>query len=416
MIARILPLLFLAASLFHPARAATFEELNGAFGIPLWTDDNLWDDDAAETAKRLGWPEESLTTTDSSYRKYPRANDLVLGTRPYSLALYGEKGTVNGISMMFANKGDAVDSATGPVDVQQIRERTRAIKDFKAAIVADKHKLESALTAVLGQPAADKFGQGTQTRESVKRWDWNGHAILMAAPRDEYAAVRVLPVAVADLQGKSRIPDAELRERLASRIEKRPNGDVILKDIPMVDQGPKLYGVPATWERVMRYMGIPADMYVLAMASDTDAGGGTSIAAIATGAKEAITRGGRQLAFESGKVNILNIKKRIGRGLPIVWQTCADQEFDKSLSVRAKERVGMSDTSTWNIHLAHVRRKIKKDGINSTYTYVHLIIGYNETTGEIAFSDSWGPGFEERWMTQEEAQAISQGGYQFINF
>ncbi len=416
MIARILPLLFLAASLFHPARAATFEELNATFGIPLWTDDNLWDDDAAETAKRLGWPEESLTTTDSSYRNYPRANDLVLGTRPYSLALYGEKGAVNGISMMFANKGDAVDSATGPIDVQQARERTRAIKDFKAAIVADKHKLESALTAVLGQPVADKFGQGTQTRESVKRWDWNGHAILMAAPRDEYAAVRVLPVAVADLQGKSRIPDAELRERLASRIEKRPNGDVILKDIPMVDQGPKGYCVPATWERVMRYMGIPADMYVLAMAGDTDAGGGTGIAAIAAGAKEAITRGGRQLAVESGKVNVLNVKKCISRGLPIMWGVSVDRDFDKSLFKRAKERLQMSDPKAWDKYLADARKAAKKLRPNPMNGHVRMITGYNEATGEIAFSDSWGPASAERWMTQEEAQAISQGGYQFINF
>ncbi|TSA29396.1 MAG: hypothetical protein D4R65_15280 [Verrucomicrobiaceae bacterium] len=416
MIARILPLLFLAAGLFHPARAATFEELNTAFGIPLWTDDNLWDDDAAETAKRLGWPEESLTTTDSSYRKYPRANDVVLGTRPYSLALYGEKGSVNGISMMFANKGDAVDSNTGPIDVKQARERTKAIKDFKAAIVADKNKLESALTATLGQPVADKFGQGTQTRESVKRWDWNGHAILLAAPRDEYAAIRVLPSAAADLQGKSRIPDAELRERLASRIEKRANGDVILKDIPMVDQGPKGYCVPATWERVMRYMGIPADMYVLAMAGDTDAGGGTSIAAIAAGAKEAITRGGRQLAVEAGKVNVLNVKKRISHGLPIMWGVSVDREFDNSLFGRTKERSQMSDPKAWDKNLAEARKAAKKIRPNPMNGHVRMIIGYNETTGEIAFSDSWGPPAAERWMTQEEAQAISQGGYQFINF
>ena len=68
-----------------------------------------------------------------------------------------------------------------------------------------------------------------------------------------------------------------------------PNGDVILKDIPMVNQGPKGYCVPATWERAMRYMGVPADMYVLAMAGQSGAGGGTSVVAIANGAKAAVT-------------------------------------------------------------------------------------------------------------------------------
>jgi hypothetical protein len=416
MLVRTLSLFLLAAGFLQPAFAVTFEELNATFGIPIWADDNLWDDDATATAKRLDWPEESQTTTDSSFRKYPPANELVLGVRPYSLALYGETGLVSGISMMFANKGDSVNGSDLPKDVKQARERGKAIKEFQAAIIKDKNQIASALTAALGQPSADKFGQGSQTRESVKRWDWNGLAILLAAPRDEYAAVRIVPVAVADLQGKSRIPDAELRVRLAARIDKRPNGDVVLKDIPMVDQGPKGYCVPATWERVMRYMGIPADMYILAMAGGTGAGGGTSIEAIAAGAKEAIIRGGRQLAFESGKTNILNIRKCINRGLPVMWAVCVDREFDDSLFARTKERAQMSDPKAWKDQLADARKAAKKIKNNPLNGHVRMIIGYNEATGEIAFSDSWGAHSTERWMTQEEAQAISQGGYQFINF
>ncbi len=410
----ILNLFFYALS--GPLAAATVEELNAAFGIPLWSDDSLWDDSAGDVAKRLGWPGESQTSTDSSYRKYATAADSVLGARPYSLALYGDAGNVGAISMMFANKGDAVDVPEPGGGAGKARDRNRAIKAYQAAITADRDTIAAALTSVLGEPTSDKFGQGSQTRESVKRWDWNGHAILLAAPRDEYVALRVLPTAVADLQGKSRIPDAELRERLASRIETRPNGDVVLKDIPMVDQGPKGYCVPATWERVMRYMGIPADMYILAMAGNTTAGGGTSITAIAAGAKEAITRGGRQLAFESGRINTLNVKKCITRGLPIMWAVLVDREFDNSLTQRSRERAGMSDPKAWKDGLAGARKDAKKIPLNRMNGHVRMIIGYNEQTGEIAFSDSWGAIGEERWMTQEEAQAISQGGYQYINF
>jgi hypothetical protein len=45
-----------------------------------------------------------------------------------------------------------------------------------------------------------------------------------------------------------------------------------------------------------------------------------------------------------------------------------------------------------------------------------MITGYNETTGELAISDSYGPGFEERWMTVEEAAAVSQGLFYVIEF
>jgi hypothetical protein len=41
--------------------------------------------------------------------------------------------------------------------------------------------------------------------------------------------------------------------------------------------------------------------------------------------------------------------------------------------------------------------------------HVCLIVGFNRETGEIAISDSWGPGYEERWLTVEEAAAISHG-------
>ena len=417
MLTRIFSLFLAAVGLLQPARALTFEDLNAAFGIPLWADDNLWGDEAAVTARRLGWPQESLTTTDSSFRKYPSAGELVLGARPYSLALYGEKGLVSGVSLMFANKGDAVEMLSGErPDAKQTMERNKEIKDLKSAIIADRHKLESALIAVLGQPFNDRFGQGAQTRESVKRWDWNGHAILLATPRDEYAVVRILPVAAADASGKSRVPAAELRERLATRIEKRPNGDVVLKDIPMVNQGPKGYCVPATWERAMRYMGVPADMYVLAMAGGTGAGGGTSIAAIAAGAREAIIRGGRQLASEPGKVNVLTVKKYIGHGLPMMWQVFVDRDFDDSLYGRARERMQMSDPEAWKKQIAKARNDARKLKVNPANGHVRLIIGYNDKTGEIAFSDSWGPQAAERWMTQEEAQAISQGGCQIINF
>lgn len=400
-----------------PLRAATFEELNAVFGIPIWADDSLWDDPANDVATRLQWPEESRTSTDSSYRKYATAADAVLGTRPYSLALYGDDGKAAAVSMMFANKGDAVDLPDPEAGAGKMRDRSRSIKAYQTAILADRDKIATALTSALGEPSSDRFGQGSQTRESVKRWDWNGHAILLAAPKDEYVALRILPTAVADLQGKSRIPDAELRQRLASRIETRPNGDVVLKDIPMVDQGPKGYCVPATWERVMRYMGIPADMYILAMAGNTSAGGGTSISAIAAGAKEAITRGGRQLAFESGRITTLNVKKCISRGLPIMWAVTVNRDFDNSLTQRTRERAGMTDPKAWKDGLAAARKDAKKIPLNPARDgHVRMIIGYNEQTGEIAFSDSWGAVGEERWMTQEEAQAISQGGYQYINF
>lgn len=393
--------------------APSADDVNAALGIPLFSDDNLWDDAAEMVSQRLEWPEESRTSTDSSYRKYPTASDRVLGARPYSLALFGTDGNTSALSMMFANKGDSV---TGELVAGDSRPSKKQVKTYEAAIEQDQKTISAALTAILGNPTTDRFGQGRQTRESVERWDWNGHAILLAAPAGEYVAVRILPTDVADSQGKSRIPDAELRARLESRVERRANGDVIIKDMPMVNQGPKGYCVPATWERVMRYMAIPADMYVLAMAGDTKAGGGTSVAAIVAGARESVTRGGRRLDPENAKISIRTVAKFIDRGLPIMWTMYSMPDVNATLNARVKERSGMSDPSLWSRQLDPVRKAAKKIATDPQQGHMCMIIGYNEKTGEVAISDSWGPQFAERWLTEEEANAISQGNLMVINF
>jgi hypothetical protein len=45
-----------------------------------------------------------------------------------------------------------------------------------------------------------------------------------------------------------------------------------------------------------------------------------------------------------------------------------------------------------------------------------LITGYNKDTNEIAFSDSWGGRFKERWITLDDAQRVSQNAFYTIGF
>ena len=61
------------------------EALNAILGIGLFTDSNLWDDSSAAVAKRLSWPRESKTDSQSSFRYYPSANYRILKARPTQL-------------------------------------------------------------------------------------------------------------------------------------------------------------------------------------------------------------------------------------------------------------------------------------------------------------------------------------------
>ena len=392
----------------------TFEEINVACGAPLFANDNLWDDEADAVAKRLKLVEESRTSDQSSFRSYPPADTRFLGARPYSESLLADGGKPSGLSMVFANKGDAVERVTGTLENSQVAERRSDLRGNRKAIDADAETLEAALTGLFGEPLTARLGEGRETREKVLRWDWKSHAFLVAAPRGEYVALRVLPSEVADGGGKSRVPDAELKERLAARVERRTNGDVILRDMPMVNQGPKGYCVPATWERAMRYMGIPADMYVLAMAGGTRAGGGTSGDDIAWAVRDAVTGAGRRMESPAVELSPDGVAGFIDKGLPVMWGMFSTDEFNAAADERLRRRKDMGDPASWSAGLEEARKDAKKWRKDRESGHICMIIGYNKQTGELAVSDSRGPQFAERWITAEEAEAVSQDHFYVI--
>ncbi|MEO6054089.1 MAG: C39 family peptidase [Chthoniobacterales bacterium] len=393
--------------------------MNEAFGIPIWQNDNLWEDSDTQTADRLNWPEESRTSEDSSYRKYANSKTRVLGARPFSLSLYATKDKPSLISMVFANKGDVAELVNPGVDQSTAggkRQADLSTKDYKKFVHQDVDTIQKKLTELLGAPQQDRFGQGRDTRETVKRWDWKGHSILLSMPvREEYVAVRIVPTELLKAGATTRITAADLHAKLLTRIERRENGDVILKDIPMVDQGPKGYCVPATWERALRYMGIPADMYVLAMAARTEVGGGTHVSDIVWAVNELVGANGRFLAQEGGRVQIQSIARNINKGMPVMWALCVDEGLNHRITDRTKQRANTTDWDGYKKSLQPFRNSARQIRINKENGHVCMIIGYNEKTREIAISDSWGKSFAERWITPEEADAVSQGHFIVIN-
>jgi len=393
------------------ASTSGWQRLNALFGAALFQDTNLWNDADAAVANRLALPLESRTAQQASFRAYPDAGARLLGARPYSCALYGASGQVAYLSIMFANKGDVEGlSVGGDRDASRAdaRVRKKALQTYQDKIRADATTIAALLTKSLGTPAQVSFGEGSRnTTERALRWNAGVHSILLSSPKDEYVAVRIVPRALADAEGRAqRIDDATLRATLATHVQQRPNGDVIVGDIPMVDQGPKGFCVPATWERYLRYLGIPADMYVLAMAGGTMAGGGTSLVEMEDNVKKLVTRHGRRIVIIRKAPKARFIQEYIDKGIPLMWTLVVPRDFYMSLSARAAARRSVTDWKAWKKHLQ--AQRVSADSLRKQADGGHicLITGYNKATGEIATSDSWGKGFEERWMTEAEAEAI----------
>jgi len=408
------------------------DKVNRAFGIALFKDPSLWHENDVFVAKRLGWPEESRTSSQSSFRLYPTENAplKILGARAYSCVFYATKGYPTEVSIVFVNEGDygwnqnfaneakqklnGSDDTTMSDDVADIN---RDVHDaFEKALKQDAQSITDALTGLFGDPAFQGFGGGAETREQVKRWDWQGHAFLLSTPRDTYVTLRIVPKEFADNYGTADYVDADdLKALLLQRVKRIDSGDVVVTDIPMVDQGPKGYCVPATWERYLRFLGIPADMYVLAMAAGSSQQG-TNLDAMVENVDSLVSEYHRKIDTFSGDLDMQMIARNIDMGLPLMWACTIHVPFEKTISKRMADRAKVTDWNAWATQLdAGDAQEIAQEitGAKPAGGHQRMIIGYNEKTGEIAISDSWSKAFAIRWMTLKEANAIN-GGLSYV--
>ncbi len=385
------------------APARDFNELNATLDLPLLVDDHLWDDEPAEVAKRLKLPLEGKTDRFEGYRDYPRTPRPVLGAAAHMLALQAAEKRITTLTLQFSNRGD--------FPAFQNREDRFAppkseLKAFDEALKRDFDTLTATLTAKLGEPKREIAVGGLDAGRRSLRWEWGAHALLVSHDAEQMVSLKILPT---ERASAARLADDQVRRLFKERITRRANGDVILDQIPMVNQGPKGYCVPATFERYLRYAGIPADMYELAAAGGTDFGGGTSFLSMTRSLDRFVRRQGRRLEQVSLKLTIAGLARYIDEGRPIIWGLYSTETFNALADDNTKARREAPEKFPLKPALTPAQIATLKPDTSTAHAC--LIIGYNRATNEVAVSDSWGPHFQERWVPVAAAQKITQDEY-----
>ena len=89
----------------------------------------------------------------------------------------------------------------------------------------------------------------------------------------------------------------------------------------------------------------------------------------------------------------------------MIWAMFSTEEFNEFSTERTKSRKDSWESHKNAVVAAAADPKLTPD---RSRAHVVIIIGYNAETNEIAFSDSWGERYLERWITLPEAEQISQ--------
>ena len=189
---------------------------------------------------------------------------------------------------------------------------------------------------------------------------------------------------------------------LPDNLVEKDNGDVFIDNLPMVDQGDKGYCVVATAQRVFEYYGIGADMHQIAQIAESDPEQGTSTLL---------------MAKELDKIDY-RFKTRldiIGMGQPFTEVDVKKGEYyvgdpvdERKFLKEIQSYIDKGLPLLWALELGRYPEKPQLNPQTSG-GHMRLVIGYNDKTEEIIFSDSWGAGHEAKRMNMSHAYSASHG-------
>jgi len=193
---------------------------------------------------------------------------------------------------------------------------------------------------------------------------------------------------------------------LARNVEKLDDGSVVITQVPMVDQGAKGYCVVASAQRIFEYYGIPCDMHQLAQIAGSDAASGTSNLAMVRGLEKIVHRFKTRFkiyCMTAGSGRLHEIEREL-----TVGDVFEERDFGKEV----RRSIDAGVPLLWSLELGQFPEEGRTPQVGGGH--MRLIIGYNDKTGNLLFSDSWGAGHERKQINEAHAYRATRGLYALL--
>lgn len=309
-------------------------------------------------------------------------------------------------------------------------------------------KVQGTITQLTGtEPKKKARDQGSVVRADGLEWESGGNQVVLEWSvtknpfRAEFVRLTIQPKVVqVRAIGQSASPlnanRAAVKKFFGPEHIVRADGDVKILDVPMVDQGERGYCVVASAERMMRYYGATVDQTELAQIANSDADKGTSSTAMEESLKRLTSRLGIKIRslYDWNVADFLKMiddynraakKEKTAKEIQLGSNTIDLQEIFRQMDPAIYKKVRLKKASEttkfqrdivrsidegipllWSVNLGMV-----PEGDLKQYRggHMRLIIGYNTAKNEVIYSDSWGPGHEQKRMLLEDAWVITMG-------
>jgi hypothetical protein len=301
-------------------------------------------------------------------------------------------GKLNGITFSLYNRGDS-----GEIAAEEFQRR------FKLCGQKVGEMLQIRPTARKANPAQGLVSEG---------WTWisqKGMATLEINPEANQGRPEFLRLKIAPRDAKGAFaaafqdrPTAVKLSDLPKNVTRGEGGDVYIKDMPMVDQGPKGYCVVATAQRLFEYYGIPADQHQIAQVAGSDAEQGTSSIAMVEALGKIDYRFKTRfkiigMGHNNGLVEVDEKKLTVGKRVD-------HDQFTKAI----RDHIDKGIPLLWGLMLGEYPEE-PPIAEQVSGGHMRMIIGYNDQTQRLLFTDSWGAGHELKRMTYDDAYQATHG-------
>ncbi len=305
-------------------------------------------------------------------------------------------GRLNLVSVSFYNRGD-----NGAIDADTLKERFTAIgKGMGETLQAKPQRREANSSNGLLTEGYSWYSR----KSAMALLEHNEGALTGEAP--EFLRLRIArPNASGALAASMLHRRAGAATRLSdlhAHVVKNAADDVYIDKLPMVDQGAKGYCVAASVQRLFEYYGIGADMHQIAEIAGSDPRQGTNTLVMTKELDKIDYRFKTRLDIIGLGKPMAKVKKR--RGEYYVGNPVDQSDFLKAVHGYIDDGLPL----LWALELGRYPEKPQLNP-QTAGGHMRMIIGYNDKTNEILFSDSWGAGHEFKRMNQSHAFQASHG-------